>query len=81
MKKKIFFGIFGGLLGFVTGALIGGYIGLVIGGTFLGSFDIYDQTGIEGYELAAYIGAIIGAITATIIGIKLILKKTSVIKN
>jgi MFS family permease len=77
MKRKILFGIIGGLIGFMIGAFIGGYLGLVIGGTFLGSFDIYEQIGIEGYELSTYIGAIIGAIITTIWGVKLILKKIS----
>jgi len=70
MKIKIFFGIAGG-------ALIGGYIGLVIGGTFLGNFDIHKQIGIEGYELSTYFGILLGAIAASIWGVKLILKKQS----
>jgi len=70
MKSKLLPGLVGGLIGFAVGILGGGYLGLVIGGTFLGGFDIYEATGFEGYELASYIGAIIGAIILTRVGVK-----------
>ena len=47
----------------------------VLGGTFLGGFDIYAATGLEGYELRAYIGAIIGAIVLSIFGYRFGLKR------
>jgi hypothetical protein len=71
MKRKLFLGIIGGLIGFVVGAFTGGYFGLIVGGTFLGGLEIYKHTGFEGYELAAYIGATIGAIVLTVFGVKL----------
>jgi hypothetical protein len=71
MKRKPFPGIIGGLLGFIAGAVGGAYLGLVLGGTFLGSLDIYENTGFEGYELAAYVGSAIGSITAIFIGVVL----------
>ncbi len=70
MGKKVFPGIIGGFLGFVVGILGGGFLGLVVGGTFLGGFDIYENIGMEGYEVAAYIGAAIGAIVFSILGVK-----------
>ena len=74
MKRKLLPGIIGGFIGFIVGVFGGGYLGLVVGGTFLGSFEIYKNTGFEGYELAAYVGAIIGAIVVTILGVKLALR-------
>ncbi len=70
MEKKVFPGIIGGFIGFVVGILGGGFLGLVVGGTFLGGFDIYENIGMEGYEVAAYIGAAIGAIVFSILGVK-----------
>ena len=79
MKRK-FIPILTWILGFSLGFLGGSYIGLVLGGTFLGGFDIYAATGLEGYELSVYIGAIIGAIVLSIFGyrfgLKLIRKPT-----
>ena len=74
MKKNLIPKLIGGFLGFVLGAIVGGYLGLVVGGTFLGGLDIYKETGFEGYELSAYLGAIIGALVLTILGGKLALK-------
>lgn len=51
----------------------GGFLGLVVGGTFLGGLDIYEHIGFEGYELAAYFRAVIGAIIVTLVGVKLAL--------
>ena len=79
MKRK-FIPFLTWILGFSLGFLGGSYIGLVLGGTFLGSFDIFAATGFEGYELSAYIGAVIGAIVLSIFGyqfgLKLIRKPT-----
>ena len=74
MKRKLLLGIIGGFIGFVVGIFLGGYLGLVVGGTFLGGFEIYKHTGFEGYELAAYVGAIIGAIAVTLSGVKFALR-------
>lgn len=69
MKNKYFLGIIGGLIGFIIGLFGGGYLGLIIGGTFLGGFDIYENIGIEGYEIATYVGALAGALVLTILGV------------
>ncbi len=69
MKRKRLFGIIGGLLGFMTGLIGGGFVGLVIGGTFLGGLDLYEHTGLQAYELAAYVGAVFGAVIDTPIGV------------
>lgn len=61
MEREMLPGIIGGLLGFVGGTIGGGFLGLVVGGTFLGGLDIYENIGIEGYELATYAGAGLGA--------------------
>ncbi len=74
MKIKVFRGIIGGFIGFVVGIFSGAYLGLIVGGTFLGGFDIYERTGLQGYELAAYVGAIMGAIVVTLLGVKFALK-------
>lgn len=74
MKNKWLKGILGGVIGFIIGVLGGGYVGLVIGGNFLGGLDIYKHTGIEGYALTSYIGAFIGALVLTILGVKYVLK-------
>lgn len=75
MKRKLLSGILGGLLGCAVGVIGGGYFGLILGGTFLGGLEVYQYTGFEGYELAAYAGAIIGAVILTIWGVKLALKR------
>ena len=66
---KLLSKVLGGVLGFIVGAIGGGYLGLVVGGTFLGGFDIYEHIGLEGYELTAYVGIIVGAV----VGIKIAL--------
>jgi len=75
MIKKILSGILCGLVLLLAGAIAGGFLGLIIGGTFLGGFDIYDRIGLEGYELAMYVGAIIGAVVVLIMKIKNKIKK------
>lgn len=70
MMVKRLAGVFGGFLGFIVGAIGGGFLGLVVGGTFLGGLDVYECIGLEGYEVAAYAGAIIGAIVMMVVGIK-----------
>lgn len=77
MKRRLFPAILGGLSGFIVGAIGGGYLGLIVGGTFLGGLDIYKHTGIEGYELAAYVGAIISALILMVLGVKLALRIAS----
>lgn len=67
MNKKALYG----MLGLVVGAVAGGFLGLVVGGTFLGGFDIYEATGMEGYELAAYVGALVGGIALVIVGVRI----------
>lgn len=74
MSKNLLPQFIGGLIGFLVGILCGGYVGLILGGTFLGSFNIYEKTGFEGYELATYAGAIITAIIFTIVGINVATK-------
>ncbi len=70
MNKKILVGILGGLLGLLVGIIGGGFLGLVVGGTFLGGFEIHKYTGYEGYELAAYVGVVIGVLIMTPLGVK-----------
>ena len=74
MKRKLLPGFIGGFIGFAVGVFAGGFLGLIVGGTFLGSFEIYKNTGFEGYELAAYVGAIIGGLVVTVLGAKLALR-------
>lgn len=74
MNKKLLRAIIGGLIGLIVGGLVCGFFGLVLGGTFLGGFDIYKQTGFEGYELSAYIGLIVGIIVGIILGVKIALR-------
>lgn len=70
-----------GTIGFLLGILVGGYVGLIIGGTFLGSFDIYERIGIEGYELTAYIGVIVGILIGTGLGIRFAWRSNKEIKK
>ena len=74
MKGNTLRKIIGGSLGFLVGIIVGGYLGLIIGGTFLGGFDIYENFGIEGYEITTYIGALIGAALFMLWGIRLALR-------
>lgn len=60
----------GALIGLFSGVLIGAFLGLVIGGTFLGGLDIYERLGLEGYELAAYVGAVIGGGAGLVFGVR-----------
>ncbi|MFK8793937.1 hypothetical protein [Planococcus plakortidis] len=69
MKMKGMSKFAGGMIGLITGGVAGAFLGLVIGGTFLGGFDIHEKTGMEGYELAAYVGAGIGLIAGAGIGV------------
>ncbi|TAA72806.1 hypothetical protein [Planococcus salinarum] len=71
MDRRMMMGITGGFTGFVTGLIGGAFLGLVVGGTFLGGFNIHESTGLEGYELAAYVGAGIGAIVLAAVGVKI----------
>ncbi len=74
MKNKVWRGFIGGFIGLIIGILAGGYLGLILGGTFLGSFDIYERTGLEGYQISTYVGAVIGALVVMVLGVKLALK-------
>ena len=72
MNKKRMPVVIGGVIGLIAGLIVGGFLGLVVGGTFLGGFDIYEANGIEGYELAAYVGAVIGGIAGAVFGVKFV---------
>jgi hypothetical protein len=63
--------ILGGIIGLFVGALGVGYLGMILGGTFLGSFDIHEMTGFEGYELTTYLGALVGGIGGAVVGYRL----------
>ncbi|MFO7942081.1 MAG: hypothetical protein R6U92_05525 [Bacillota bacterium] len=69
LTRRLIAGLVGGLVGFVVGILSGGYLGLVIGGTFLGGLDVRSYIGMEGYEISAYIGAILAALITTPLGV------------
>ncbi len=69
MSKKVAVAIFGGLIGFFAGSIGGGFLGLVIGGTFFGWVELPDYPYMPGYELAAYIGIILGILIATPLGV------------
>lgn len=64
-----------GFLALIVGAIAGGYLGLIIGGTFLGAFDIYEQTGLQGYEVTTYIGLVMGAIAGIIISLGIVKRR------
>lgn len=74
MSKKILASILGGLIGFFIGALGGGFLGLVIGGTFFGWIEVPNYPYMPGYELAAYIGIILGVLIVTPLGVIIALK-------
>lgn len=59
-----------GLIGLIAGVLAGAFLGLVIGGTFLGGLDIHERLGLEGYELAAYVGAVMGGAAGLVFGVR-----------
>ncbi|ANU17865.1 hypothetical protein BBI11_12850 [Planococcus maritimus] len=70
MKNRGMWKLAAGVIGLIAGVFAGGFLGLVIGGTFLGGFDIYEQTGMEGYELTAYIGAVVGGVAGLVFGVR-----------
>jgi len=74
MGKKVLVAVFGGLIGFFVGGICGGFFGLVIGGTFLGWLDLPNYPYMPGYELAAYIGVILGILMATPLGVIIALR-------
>lgn len=59
-----------GLIGLIAGVLAGAFLGLIIGGTFLGGLDIHERLGLEGYELAAYVGAMMGGGAGLVFGVR-----------
>ncbi len=67
-------GLLGGLLGLLAGAIGGGFAGLVVGGTFLGWLESPKYPYMPGYELAAYVGIILGVLTVTPLGVILALR-------
>ncbi len=77
MDRKILTGLIGGLIGFLAGVIGGGFLGLVIGGTFFGWVELASYPGMPGYELAAYIGATLGALISTPLGVNIALKIAS----
>ncbi len=80
MSKKILSSIFGGLVGFFVGVVGGGFLGLVIGGTFFGWLEFPNYPHLTGYELVAYIGAIIGVLVATPLGVIVTLRIADLMK-
>lgn len=74
MSRKILAGVIGGLIGFFAGFIGGGFLGLVIGGTFFGWVELANYPLMPGYELATYIGAILGALIITTLGVIIALK-------
>lgn len=81
MKKTSLSKVLGGFLGFLIGVFGGGYLGLVIGGTFLGGLELHQRIGIEAYELTTYIGAFIGALVMSVLGVKYAKKFSDSDKN
>ena len=71
MIKERRFGMLGGILGLLLGILGGAFLGLVVGGTFFGWLEFSRYPNLTGYELGAYIGAVIGILVATLCGFKL----------
>lgn len=67
-------GLLGGLLGLLAGAIGGGFAGLVVGGTFLGWLELPKYPYMPGYELAAYIGIILGVLIITPLGVIIALR-------
>jgi hypothetical protein len=76
MSKNILKGILGGIIGFFIGTIGGGFLGLVIGGTFFGWLEIPNYPYMPGYEVAAYIGIILGVLIATPLGVIMALRIT-----
>ncbi len=76
MSKKIVTGIIGGLIGFLVGVTGGGFLGMVVGGTFFGWVELASYPYMPGYELAAYIGAILGVLIITPLGVTIALRFT-----
>ena len=70
-------GSLGGIIGFILGAIGGGFLGMVIGGTFFGWLEIPNYPNMPGYELATYIGIILGVLIATPLGVIIALKIAS----
>lgn len=74
MGRNVLSGIIGGLLGFLAGVIGGGFFGLVIGGTFFGWVELSAYPSMPGYELMAYIGAVLGALIIAPLGVIIALK-------
>ncbi len=78
MKKKLLYALTGGLLGLMAGLITGGFAGLVLGGTYLGWLSIPAIPALQGYELAAYIGAGTGVLVGAPWGVKIALRAAGV---
>jgi integral membrane sensor domain MASE1 len=81
MSKSIMMGTLGGIMGFLLGAIGGGFLGMVIGGTFFGWLEIPNYPNMPGYELATYIGIILGVLIATPLGVIMALKIAGRVKK
>ena len=76
MGKKVLVAFFGGLFGFFVGSICGGFLGLVIGRTFFGWLELSNYPYMPGYELAVYIGIVLGVLLATPLGVIIALSIT-----
>jgi len=69
MNKKLRYGIVGGILGLFLGLIGGAYLGMVVGGTFFGWLEFSNYPTLTGYELGTYIGAVLGTLISTPVGV------------
>lgn len=74
MKKRLLYALTGCFLGLLVGLIIGGFAGLVLGGTYLGRLSIPAFPALQGYELAAYLGAGAGMLVGAPWGVKIALR-------
>ncbi len=78
MINKLLYALMGGFLGSMAGTVVGGFAGLVLGGTYLGWLSIPAFPALQGYELAAYIGAGAGVLVGAPWGVKIALRAAGV---
>jgi uncharacterized membrane protein YeaQ/YmgE (transglycosylase-associated protein family) len=71
-RRRVTNAVIAGVVGAFLGAVLGGIVGADIGGNWFTSFSLAGQ---RGYEATSLIGAVVGAVAFTTVGLWLALRR------